>query len=538
MNLAKTKLWHQKNYIFFILIIVLFFIYNYNEIISLGPRSIHQWRQADGLSIARNYYAEGMHFFEPSIHWIGAKGNGKVVSEFPLIYYFVAFLWKVFGKHEFIFRIVNLLIVFFGLFYLFKLSKNIFKNTFWAMVVLLILFSSPIFVYYANNFLVNVPAFSLVLPGWFFFYKFYKAGKNKYLYFSTFFFLIAGLLKISTTISLVTLFGLFFLELFKITKFSKEKNIFHKPFLQIVPFLLTIFILFAWYSFANHYSNKNNPGVFLQGILPLWKAESSTIKPIFVSLYNELLPQFLNKFTFHLILLLFITILASYKKVNKLLLLITISSFVATLLYIILFFQVFDVHDYYLTDLLIFPLAVTVTFLTFLKDNYLQILNSKTFKIIISFFLVSNIYYCAVNTRIKYNPTDTLVKKSFIIDQKHLDLWNWIHWNYSNTFEACETVTPYLRSLGIQRSDKVISIPDQSTNITLYLMDQKGFTDFGYGGLDGEDRIKKFISLGAKYLIINDRSLLDKDYLKPYLEKKIGEYKNILIYNLSGQIKQ
>ena len=533
--LLKTKLWLHKNYIFFILIIVLFFVYNYNDIISLRPRAIHQWRQTDCLSITQNYYAEGMHFFSPSIHWIGDKGDSKTVSEFPIIYYVVAFLWKVFGKHEYIFRAINLFIAFLGLFYLFKLIRVIFKNIFWAMVIVLLLFSSPIFVYYANNFIINIPAFSLVLPGWYFFYKFYKENKNKYLYISFLFFLIAGLLKISTTISFISILIAFSIEFFRLGLFQKDKKIFNKPYIQVIPFFLVIGILFSWYSYASHYNKLHISGIFLQGILPIWGEESSTIKPAFVSLYNELIPQFHNKIIFHLSLLLFIALLLSFKKVNKLLMLITICTFVALVCYIILFFQVFGHgHDYYLIDLLIFPIAVFVTFLSFMKDNYPQFFNSKTLKIIISIVLANSIYYCAIYNRIKYDSNDKFVKTSFIIDKEQQGYFNWIHSNYTNTMEALETITPYLRSLGIQRTDKVISIPDQSINISLYLMDQKGFTDFGYNIInDEEKKIKKCISMGAKYLIINDRNILKgKNQLSLYTKKEIGEYGNISIFDL------
>ncbi|HNW97940.1 MAG TPA: glycosyltransferase family 39 protein [Bacteroidales bacterium] len=533
MALIRTKKWIQENYIFFLIIICLFFVYDYNYIISKGPRSIHQWRQADCLSITQNYYAEGMHFFSPSIHWTGTEGDGKTVSEFPILYYFVAFLWKIFGKHEYIFRMINLFIAFMGLFYLFKLAKAILKNTFWATIIVLLLFSSPIFVYYANNFIINVPAFSLVIPGWYFFYKFYKESKNKYLYISFLFFFIAGLLKISTTISFISILIVFSIEFFRLGKFKKDKKIFDKPYIQIIPFLLVIGFLLLWYSYASHYNKLHHSGIFLQGILPIWGVEGAKIKPIFVSLYNELLPQFHNKFILHLIFLFFIALLISFKNVNKFLLLITICTFVAVISYIILFFQVFDVHDYYLIDLLIFPIAVLITFISFIKDNYLYLLNSKKIKVISLVVIGCSIYYCAINNRIKYKPNDNFVKTSFIVDKQQQDFYNWVAFNYKNTFQALETITPYLRSLGIQRTDKVISIPDESINISLYLMDQKGITDYS-NLVSSKEKVQKIINSGIKYLIINDTNILQtRTYLSTYTKNEVGKYKNIYIYDLN-----
>ena len=107
------------------------------------PYSIHQWRQADCLSITMNYYMEGLNFFEPKIHWLADGKDGKTVSDFPIIYYIVAKLWKVFGYHEYIFRLINTLIVFTGLFCLFKFIGNLLSDKFWAYIITFLLFTSP-----------------------------------------------------------------------------------------------------------------------------------------------------------------------------------------------------------------------------------------------------------------------------------------------------------------------------------------------------------------------------------------------------------
>ncbi len=63
-------------------------------------------------------------------------------------------------------------------------------------------------------------------------------------------------------------------------------------------------------------------------------------------------------------------------------------------------------------------------------------------------------------------------------------------------------------------------------------MNQIGFTDFGYNVLIGQARIKRFIEMGAEYLIINDKSHYDNEFLKPFITKKTGSYRNIDVYSL------
>jgi hypothetical protein len=65
-------------------------------------------------------------------------------------------------------------------------------------------------------------------------------------------------------------------------------------------------------------------------------------------------------------------------------------------------------------------------------------------------------------------------------------------------------------------------------------MDQKGFTDLYWGEIKGADRLKFFMGKGARYLIINDPSLLEQEWMKPFLVKRMGTYKNVSIYDLKG----
>lgn len=62
---------------------------------------ILDWRPADLASIARNYYRNGFDFGHPQILWGGA-GPGYVEMECPLVPYAVAWLYAVFGVHDWV----------------------------------------------------------------------------------------------------------------------------------------------------------------------------------------------------------------------------------------------------------------------------------------------------------------------------------------------------------------------------------------------------------------------------------------------------
>ena len=75
--------------------------------------------------------------------------------------------------------------------------------------------------------------------------------------------------------------------------------------------------------------------------------------------------------------------------------------------------------------------------------------------------------------------------------------------HHRDIFQSFSEIEPLLKELNITRQDKVLSLSDYSINITLYLMDRKGWTDYGVGM--NPDRIEEKIEAGAKYLFIADQ---------------------------------
>ena len=186
--------------------------------------------------------------------------------------------------------------------------------------------------------------------------------------------------------------------------------------------------------------------------------------------------------------------------------------FFGTVLYAILWFATFKDHDYYTINLFILPVITTLTFAEYMNRLYPALSNNLLAKGIIIFILLFNVAHTRKQLNIRYN--------------------GW--WNEYPAFKDFDTVTTYLRSIGINRHEKVISIPDQSHH-TLYLMNQLGWTECFHLNLDSTS-IQQSVKRGAKYLIIASQNELDaRPYLKPFTTKLTGRYGKILIYNLQSQ---
>ena len=136
---------------FAILIVGIFFNLRLDQIFFSNPFGIHYVRQTDSLAFATHYYHNGFNFFDTGI-LNNDSVNGKAVCEFPIIYYITALLYTLFGEHLFILKLLNLIVIIFGLFSLFQLSVRLFNDYFYAFLVPLFLFTSTVFNYYVFNY--------------------------------------------------------------------------------------------------------------------------------------------------------------------------------------------------------------------------------------------------------------------------------------------------------------------------------------------------------------------------------------------------
>ncbi|MBL7111590.1 MAG: glycosyltransferase family 39 protein [Bacteroidales bacterium] len=442
---------------------------------------------------------------------MGKDGTGKTVSDFPLIYFGIAKIWHIFGYNVFIYRLVILLFFFSGLFALFKYFENSLKDSILAIICSLFLFTSPTLVYYANNFLMDIPAFSLALIGLYFFLKFCQSSSNKHLYIFALCYALGGLLKISSLLSYMAILGIFFLELINI-KFIKDRKIFQHPLKQAIPLISVLIIQFVWYTYASNYNEKYNEGIFLIGILPIWDMSLSQIKETLNAIVSHIKWDYFRRETQLVFVLMFIMIMVFFKRIDKKMLALVILNSLGFLFFIILFFQALEGHEYYTINLFILVPVVLLSFLLLLKDRYRIIYNSIFFKIILIAFLVHNVDFARRRMESRYKQD------------------GWSNKYYFSNYQSLTEVTPYLRSIGLEEDDKVLSLSDRSINISLYLMNQKGWTNYGIHS--DSLKIEKKINLGAEYLFIFDKGTYKDSGINSFIHNKIGEYKNIDIYAL------
>ena len=454
--------------------VVLFFLNSYNKTYKFRPITIHQWRQTDCLSITKNYYEEGMHFFSPKIHSQGTTG-GKAVSECPILNYTVAFLWKLFGEHEFIYRFLEYFIFIISMLMLFRTLVRFYGSTLFSFFVTALFLTSPLLVYYSFNFIADVPALSFCILTYCHFFNFYKTKKISYFYLSLVLGTIATLLKVSALLGLGTILFFSAAELLGMTKLLGTEKLFTKKLLPAISLVASIILVWAWYKFAIVYNTSNN-SVFLLTVLPIWEMKELALYSTLRSLFNDLFPLFFNKLVFFIFSIAIFYVIGNFKKLEPFLKYTFIFSALFFVVYLLFFFQVFTAHDYYLCNLMIFPVVTFFCAGSILSQTQIIANNIKFLRITVGVIIVFNAFFAAAVYRSRMIKADKLLFWYPFISNEEKKYSEWLLWNREQTTAPLETITPELRKLGIKRTDMFLSIPDESFNISLYLMDQKGQT--------------------------------------------------------------
>lgn len=172
------------------------------------PRGIHEWGQGDRLALAFGFYDHGMNFFKPHTFTLMSI-DGVTGVEFPLIPYLAALGAKVGGRPLIVplYRLLTGLTAWLAYYYLFRL---VFERTGQFMAALVpgaFLAASPVFAYYAGNFLPDAAGASLAVVGAYYLLRFPRSQRFGDLGLAIAIYTLATLIKLSAGVYLVAALG-------------------------------------------------------------------------------------------------------------------------------------------------------------------------------------------------------------------------------------------------------------------------------------------------------------------------------------------
>ena len=311
-------------------------------------------------------------------------------------------------------------------------------------------------------------------------------------------FCLAMLFKVSAGISFVAIAGAVLLT----PELRKSISKSHKIQLAVL-FVLVSAINLAWIEFAKYYNQLNETGQNLLGIFPIWDASMDEIITIFGRLYYVWLPVILHPVTWFWIGSLLVLCICKRKSLDLFTRLFLWLNIAGAIAYSLLWFRAYKDHDYYMINPFIGIIAITICACIIIDKA--GPLKKTAFTLV---FLVVFGFSFSQSRSVqwhRYNdPAYTFVNPDYF------------------------TVEPYLRSIGISRHSIVVSVPDKSPNITLYYLNQPGWTE----AFNDESVINYLLTNRAKYLIIGDTSYVHKPVYAKHLGTLLGQYRSISIYSV------
>ena len=145
--------------------------------------------------------------------------------------------------------------------------------------------------------------------------------------------------------------------------------------------------------------------------------------------------------------------------------------------------------------------------------------------------LVLQLVDAGLRTRMKHRPIGGWLYEQ-VVPARERDIWAWFHWDQDRRFGQVSEWTGVLRSMGIEREDLVLSVTDPSPNISLSLMDQKGFTDLYDDAFRGEERIDFYVGKGASYLVCNNPDWYEAHKESRWLTQQMTQLGNFRVFDL------
>ena len=342
------------------------------------------------------------------------------------------------------------------------------------------------------------------------------------------FFALAGLLKVSSLMAFVFVAFIFVLELFPVKTLGNRRLFNHRTY-EWFGFSSVLLSILLWYYYASYYNTLHNFKYTFNSIYPLWMISGEQIHTLIVDIRNFTSQVFFSRLILILFVFLFFTNLLLWKRIPLMAYLMNALIPIGASVYCVLWAPLLGVHDYYYSALLILLMGILIPFLWCIKTNYPNSFKSQLLKTFMGLFLTYNFFYCFNVTQLK---TGAEKNENYVLISNHdfVDNMTWTNWDIRSNWYRYERMKPYIKTIGINKEDKVICMPDPSFNSSLYLLGQKGWTN--YENYTKKEEIEYLIKKGAKYLFLSHPDFLKKDFLAPFLKNKVGEYEGVQIFKL------
>lgn len=496
----------QEHTILGIVLIGIYFFLGYSSVFFNGPEGIHFMRQSDSLAFASQYFNNGFDFFNPQLFNL-KDIDGRAACEFPILYYFTALLYAVFGQHFFILKVVHLLVVYVGIVFLYKLIYGILKDVIYSVLILLFLFTSTVFNYYAFNYLPDIAALGFTFIGWYYFIESRNTFYKRTMVLSSLFFCLAGLLKVTYLISPLAILGGLVFQLF----FCKKEQLYKKwTHSSIVSIVILLSVNVGWNSYMVYYNALYHATSFNTSILPIWKLNTLDIKIVWEYMTNYWYTKYFAASSFHILGIFFLFILVFYKQWNKNVFVVYALLLFGSGSYFILFYSQFKDHDYYFLVFLPLFLMTLVIGVYVLQKKITSNIIHIVIKSVLAVVVIAGINYSRMKLKGRYEEKDNEYAHSSLVLQKYQE---------------------EIKAIGISKNAKVIVATDKSQNGSLLILNTQGWLLKTSEEL-AQTNIESYKKQGASYLFVVNGEENLKNSITSEVGRMILQKVDLYVYKL------
>lgn len=508
-----------------VLLLLLSIVYGIWQHFFVDILPIHECRKSDSLTQALQYM-RGTSFLEPKTNWISNSGNQNAAAEFPLIYYLVGQIWKVTGYHLWIAKLVAFGLLLTSILSLLPFLNWLFGNAKKSLLFVAFVFSFPVLLYYSDTLLPNIFSFSFLLLAAGQLFQFLQQEKRRAFILFSCFICLAVLLKITALIAVLAVYGAFVLQrLFSKQLLSSLQD--KKVQLVFGALFFTFVATYLWYRYAIQYNLQHGSTIFSTTIRPIWEvsaAERWRIAKLVANEHSrEILPLIFWPFA-----LLFCLWLLWSKRVHALLKFLLLTTLLGLLAYFILWFWVFEVHDYYFIELLFFPLFLFGAYIYYRPEWPLFKRWKKPLEII---FLALIFLNTLSFTQVAAGNQNVIAKNTPFISSFIKGNWGWFYFNHQETLGQLQAQKQQIQKI-IQTQDTVLCFSDPYANVHLTAIERNGYSNYNLDrNVPFVPQIQRLIQNGASKLLV-----LKQDSTHPDIQGFLGhpcyQNANVLVFDL------
>lgn len=198
----------------------------------------HSWRQYDTKQYIDAYYYDEVPFLEPSVCWMG--GHKTLLLEYPLPEYLVAKLYSLFGPHLVVARLFFLFFFLVSAYYLFRSLQIVFGNSRIPEIATLVYGMLPLSLYFSRAVHIDFFVFAFAFGALYYALRALRDRKIVYLFLSCAF----------TTVGFVIKAPYFFFLIPPILLYAYQQRAFRWLLPRSLMFALPVILLVLWTSYV------------------------------------------------------------------------------------------------------------------------------------------------------------------------------------------------------------------------------------------------------------------------------------------------